>query len=573
MQDVLSIWRSPLDKVALAAAHDLSARQPQCTIVYGEDMSAITVYNYGFFVTNAIGNDPNLALTNMFNKMASPAALPFGTTGIGGTAFIPQGSFPVTAGYVSTPTPPFMPPDQSNVIGSGSGGKSDGAGAPDFFHFVISPPHTILAVPAYFFYCTGSHTSGGQCFRSLAFNWTETPNPDVCIFADVWNCRAEDCTFTDCPVAFEAQDLNCGLEACTVQYSSAYAGPNGGGPTGSTAYAAIVLAGPECYIHGPAEILQQAQNVSHPFPTNSCAISFQDGLEHGVVRDVHVNHFSYGITYAIASNTTINLCDITNVEFSNYITCVYMAPSGSSGVIYGQRFTACSFAIGDNSTSATSAVYIAQGQGVIDDVEFTACTAFQSLLHGYEVHTCTNLKIIGGTASGNGPSGGAGIAILGSGGKHYFGGVNLDSKYPQANAVRSQQYAFLCSGNPQYPILVDGCSMHGYTLGSPVSVTGTPTQLIIKNCTGYNDVNTSISSVVPTSATSAATASALGGGSINYYGPSLIIFTNGTSMSTFVANGISSSVPANAFVIYYVASPYDQVKFTGTIADFAWIGK
>lgn len=568
MEDLFSVWRSPLDKVALSAAKALCAKQPQCSVTYGEDFSALTIYSYGHYITTAAGNNPNTALTSMLSAMSSPASLPYGTTGIGGTAFIPQGGFPVT----SASPPAFSVPDQCNIVASGGGGGSDGMGASSFYHFVISPP-TGATAPTYFLYCSGSHTSGGQYFRDLAFNWEATSHPDICIYANTWSCRAINCTFTDSPVAFNAQSLQCGLEACTVQYSSGYAGPNGGGPGPATnAFAAVVLAGAQCYAIGPAVFLQQPQGSPGSAPTDTCCISFESGLEHAVVRDLHISDWSYGITYAISSLETISHCMITNVEISVYTTCIYMVPSSSAGTIYDQKYTDCVFYLTRNSTNDQSLVYIFGAGGTIDEIEFIGCTAYQGRLHGYEIHGVTHVKIIGGTSSGNGPTGGAGIAITGGGGPYVFQGVNLDASYPEADNVQSQQYAFLCSGSPTAPVLVDTCSMQGYS-ASPVSVTGTPTQLIITNCPGYNDLNTPISTTAPTSSTYAADASSLGGTSINYYGPSLVIFTNGSNPINFTTNGVLSSIPANAVVVYYVASPYDHIKFSAAPAQFSWLGK
>ncbi len=517
MEDVLSVWRSPLDKVALAAAKALCAGQPRCS-TYGEDFSAVTIYNYGHYITTASGNNPNTALTNMLNAMTAPTSLPYGTTGVGGTAFIPQGGFSVTSGYEGGSPPPFAVPDQCNIVASGGGGATDGMHAPSFYHFVISPPTGATAV-TYFLYCSGSHTSGGQYFRDLAFDWGTTSFPDTCIYANTWNCRAINCTFTDCPAAFNAQGLSCGLEASTVQYSKNYAGPDGAGPgPASGAFAAVVLAGSQCYAVGPAEFIQQPQVPPGTGPTDTCCISFESSLEHGVVRDLHISDWSYGITYAIAS-TLISDCMVTNVEFSVYVTCVYMVPSSSNGTIYGQKYTDCVFWLAQNSENVAPLIYCFGASGTIDDIQFTGCTLFQSKSHGYEFHGVSNVKVIGGTSSGNGPSGGAGIAITGGGGPFLFKAVNLDASYPEATNVQSQQYAFFCSGSPTRPVLVDGCSMQNYTLGSPVSVTGTPTELIITNCPGYNDLNTAVSTVPPMHGIYAAEASILASGSINYYGP------------------------------------------------------
>ena len=47
MSEILSLWRSPLDRVAVKEAEVLRGRQPSCTIGYGEDFSAMTEIEYG----------------------------------------------------------------------------------------------------------------------------------------------------------------------------------------------------------------------------------------------------------------------------------------------------------------------------------------------------------------------------------------------------------------------------------------------------------------------------------------------------------------------------------------------
>jgi len=567
--EILSLWRSPLDKVALSEAQALSDRQPRGS-TFGEDFSPLTIYNYGYYVTNATGHDPNTALTNMFQAMSSPASLPYSIpAGVGGTAFIPQGSFQVTASSSG-----FSVPDQCNVIGSGGGGPSTGGGASNFFHFIVSPPAGETA-PSTFLNCDFAHTCGGKFFRNLAFEWGTTTYADICISTasgNAWNTRAINCTFTNCPVAFNASGLSCGMEQCTVQYNT---GPAGNGPTGSGAFASVVLGGSQCYIAGPGEYLQPTQaGITPPStnpPTDTCCISFQSGLEHGIVSDLHISHFSYGITYGINSHNTIFHCVITNVEFSVFNTCVYMQPSDSHGTIYDQKYIGCVFSLENDSTQTSSLVYVSAIGGSVNDVQFVGCTTYQGLGHGYEFKSGSNIQIVGGTSSGNGPSGGAGIAITGNASPCTFIGVNLDASYPDASNVQSQNYAFVCSGNPTKAVLLDGCPMLGYST-SPVSITGSPADLIITNCPGYNDLNTVIAPTAPLSTVTAASASLITGGT-NYYGPSLLIFTNGASPVTFTMNSVASTVPANAFVVMYLPSPNDEFLFSSAPAHFTWLGK
>lgn len=47
MTEILSLWRSALDRVALSAADRLCDRQPRCSINYETDFHATTIYNFG----------------------------------------------------------------------------------------------------------------------------------------------------------------------------------------------------------------------------------------------------------------------------------------------------------------------------------------------------------------------------------------------------------------------------------------------------------------------------------------------------------------------------------------------
>jgi len=155
VSDVLSLWRSPLDKVALARAEALSHRQPRCsTIGYDEDFSAMTIYNFGHYVSGMIA--PDGALAAMLSAMS-----PSSQGNPGGLAFIPQQTFSVNSQVGG-----FSVPDQSNIVGSGGGGTATSGGTP-FFHFVITP--TAESATTFFNCSASSYTSGGIYFRSLAF--------------------------------------------------------------------------------------------------------------------------------------------------------------------------------------------------------------------------------------------------------------------------------------------------------------------------------------------------------------------------------------------------------------------
>ncbi|MGA2761470.1 MAG: hypothetical protein ABSF08_14265, partial [Candidatus Cybelea sp.] len=273
MPEILSIWRSPLDKVALSEARALQERQPVCTIVYDEDFSQITAYNYLAYGAQNFGGDSGTlnedALYGMFYAMSNA---PYG---VGGQAFIEQYNFPITTPYHVT-SAPYMAPNNAEIIGMGTGGQS----GPTFFHFSISGTGTNLA----FIECSGAHTSGGTIFRNLAFEWlggVELTGSETCILANTWNVRAVKCNFVNCPIAFAAQGLNCGMEQCVVQY---YNGPPGGS-TLATELPLVILSGEQTFVIGPGDF--QQTSILSEGPAGITAISIQNA-EHFIISNIHL---------------------------------------------------------------------------------------------------------------------------------------------------------------------------------------------------------------------------------------------------------------------------------------------
>lgn len=270
MTEILSLWRSPLDLVALSEANALRDRQHRCSIDFATDFSAMTIYNYGAYAPTP-GMNPaqnSTALANMF------AAMHAATPTFGGAAFIEQANFPIDASAAG-----FTVPDQCNVIGAGGGGSDTGA---HFYHFSINNSGNQT-----FFNCaagSGGYTSGGKYFRGLAFFWVDSSSVgDTCIYAATWNCRAIDCTFTNCPVAFNAQGQSCVLKGCTIDYAS---GPNDA--------IAVVIAGSNCGVLGPSELRQFAQ--SNPgAPTGCTCISIQGPADHTIIADAHISDWNVGM--------------------------------------------------------------------------------------------------------------------------------------------------------------------------------------------------------------------------------------------------------------------------------------
>jgi hypothetical protein len=556
MTDFLSLWRSPLDQVALAEATSLCNRQPHCSIGYGEDFTAMTIYNFGQYVSLPVS--PSTALANMFLAMSNASP-------VGGRAFIPQQSFPVNASSSG-----FTVPDQCDVDGSGGGGTLDSAMGSSFFHFVITP--TGGASDSWLFNCVdptgGGHTSGGMYFRSLAFEWGETSQQgDTCIRADVSNVRAINCTFTNCPIAFDAKNLSCTLEQCTIDYDvSATQGPNN--------TKAVILAGPQDGVIGPGRF---AQTSPASGGATGCTCISIESAEHPLVSGMQILEWTTGVDFSQQDNT--RFAHITNCEIACWQIAVNIQlKAAASNTVAGIKVTSCALTKTEDSSDVDPIVRIdpnGNSNLLLNDIALIDCTVYNmaeapllSNQHGLLIAGGSNIKIIGGTYSNNGSDGGAGIAITGACQDVQIIGANLQPTYPGAPNVNNQKYALLVSSSPTGAVVVSGCDMTGYS-GSPVSVTATQTKLLITDCPGYNDQNTSIQSTPPTSILGAS-ASSPGTGGTPYFGPSLIIWS-GTL--TVTLHAFTQTITSN-FGIVFLPSPYDSIYFSGGApTHFSWIGK
>jgi hypothetical protein len=175
-----------------------------------------TVYNAVDFGTPALStsgspSDNTAALGSLFASI--PVVSP--TTSGGGFIRVPQYTYAVLA---STATSPLIVPDQVILQGLGTGGQAKGN---QFFHFSISDGDG--GGPYTFFTCSDAtnHTSGGTIFRNLAFQWNAPGDPgDTCLEFDLWNNIAQECTFTDCPVAIKLLHLQQSAKQCSINYGN-----------------------------------------------------------------------------------------------------------------------------------------------------------------------------------------------------------------------------------------------------------------------------------------------------------------------------------------------------------------
>ncbi len=359
--------------------------------------------------------------------------------------------------------------------------------------------------------------------------------------------------------------LACTMEQCTIQYLQ--------GPNTATA---VILGAPQCSVIGPGEFVQASQSSGGP--SGCTCIAVQGPSEHAVICDMYIYEWTWGVDFSQPStHEGAQYTHITNCEIICWQTALNLRPpAGTTSTTAGIKVAGCVLAKASDSNDAHAIVFIdlngAPSNTQLNDISLLDCTVFSmaptaALQYGLQITGGSNIKIIGGTYSNNGSSGGAGIAITGPCTDVQIIGANLQPSYPSSPNVHAQQYALLIASSAVVPgpILVSGCDMTGYS-ASPVSVAGTPTELLISSCPGYNDRNTALiaTSAMLTSGINAATLST------PYFGPSVFTFSNSTPLSVQVFGQTLTM----SFGVIFLPSPYDSIRFTTTApATFTWIGK
>jgi hypothetical protein len=550
-------------------------------LVYNSDLSPLGIYNYGNFggISSATAAANSTAMTNMLAAMQTLN----GGLG-GGAAFINSGSYNINCGPYYIPTQTTMSA-VGLAIGQGNSGNIQGT-------FYVQNNGTLFKTNPQSIGFGGTTISNvsvsfagmaGQSAGNVAFDCSHSSN-----------VRFYQCMFQNCPTAVmtDNRSNNVGLTNCTINYTN---GPNNGtggwvtpgtGLGTGTGFAALVFTSVNCYVSGPGELAQKP--LSTGGPTGCICIAITQSSEHTSIQNSHLSDWDVGISYAVAtgSGNGVKYSHVGNLEMNVWTCGVFMVPWSSTGTIFGEKYSNCSIFQSQSSTvTNNSLIYIdpltiGGSNNNIEDIEFSDCTVFSSAgggngLYALNIHGGNNIRVTGGCYSNMSPTGGAGIAITGACGYVQITNVNLNPRLANAANPQNQQYALLVSGSPVQPIIVDNCMMNNYS-GPPVSVTGTPSELRITNCPGYNDQNTVISTVAPSTAllsTGAQTAATLGGGAINYYGPSMVTGVGNAAGSTLHISGTAYALPASQFFCFPLPNPSDQWWISAAPINFTWLGK
>jgi hypothetical protein len=388
-----------------------------------------TVYNAVDFGVTASGSDTSnsAALTALFTAMATatfPALL-------GGTATIPQYNFPVAALSLG-------PPINSIFQSLGTGGQK---GIYTAFHFSISDPEEASS-PSIFLLCDNSdHTPGGIIFRNVAFQWVEPAYAgDTCLYFNVWNNVAQECTFTDCPRAINFQGLQQSAKQCSINY--------GVNITTPTAISAIILGGNQCEVSGPSEMNGGLTSGTAPVPIGNAFMYICGGpsnCDHSTLRNLHIYQWNYGVDYSDVNSTGISGgCQNTVIDGCHmeiFKTCVNMKAVSSDTVVFNQTIVNCTLEKGQDSMDGSPIVFIDSNGGLAtnigpitlsnnlifsnvtydpDDPTHPHYGEAQDGQYGVQIGTCADVSIVGGRISqmgGNNPTepttGSANICISG----------------------------------------------------------------------------------------------------------------------------------------------------------------
>jgi hypothetical protein len=293
-----------------------------------------------------------------------------------------------------------------------------------------------------------------------------------------------------------------------------------------------------------------------------------EGADHALIADLQIYEWTLGVDFSKAAGASS--CEILNCEIESWQTALNVALPSSGSTTAGIKVTSCTLAKASDSNNSSPIVNIDAGEGTLSDVTLLECTVFNMAGEipgqcGLVIGKGTNIKVIGGTYSNNGPSGGAGIAITSTASNIQIIGANLQPSYPNAVTPANQQYALSITGNPTN-VLVSACDMTGYTSGVPVNVAAGLASLRITNCAGYNTVNTLLVAT-PMQLTTSVSASVTAN---PYYGPSVIFYAS-TIPVTLHLFGQAFTATYGVFFLPYA---YESFHFNAVPnIFFTWIGK
>lgn len=258
----------------------------------------------------------------------------------------------------------------------------------------------------------------------------------------------------------------------------------------------------------------------------------------------------------------------SNVHCESGVYGVYIVPSSSSEKIYQVFFNNCEFFRTQFSTSLTAGVYIDTNHGVnknVSDIFFNNCMCHDWLGPGIQINSGQDIVITGGrygsNATGSGMSTSGGIAVSGGAERVSIIGADCSGQIPSYNSQPPgsslQPYGISVTG-AVVSMQIRGCNLTNSGTGPLyVPTSGTPLDLRVTDCVGYNDIATPVTSTAPASGLT------FNGASYYYYGPVAFYVWGGTGTlvtidghtTPFVSGGFTLGLGETAVITYNILLP------------------
>ena len=492
------------------------------------------------------GGDP------VVNTAALQAAIRGAAAAGGGRVFIPAAVYPVLGtitvpatqdGTTSTPA--------VGIVIEGSSGSTQLA------QQATTTTNT--------FSLTGDNDEKGVVFRNLRISYA---TPQMCpgswaVYSTLQDVICEDCYFEDCPGAMYMGGLRNGLASCTI-FFDVDDHPNTEGQT------MVYMAGPDdfvdlCYIY--------QKTVHGGGPIECVGIQVASASEPRVT-DTNIVDFDYGIQVTGSSTNLIHGL-FSNLACECNVTAVLIQPGGPDANIYELFFVNCIFERTRYSVSATPGIYVdvyraggaAGDPDTVSDIGFANCMSHDWAGPAMQIGSGQDIIVTGGrygqSATDDSMATSGAIAVTGTALRVTVVGADCSAQIPaymsQPSPMNPQPYSLSVTGVVTQ-MQVRSCNLSGNAHGA-LYVSPHGADLRVSDCDDYNDQNTPVAALPPTLIPQNAA-------SLGYYGPSLITFSNPTTIVVTL-----SSVTYSMGFCCIPLQPTDEVQFSATPTKFTWLGK
>lgn len=465
----------------------------------------------------------------------------------GGKVCIPAGVYPingVSAQTIIVPGSVGTGPTYVGLVIEGCGGSTQLA----------------QQANADLFNITDANNERGVRFRDLRITYGGAKNSMIyhAIYATTDDVICEGCYFENWPMAFYMGGPHNGIITSTIYYN--------GQPGNETTFVPTMIDMEkaddfvdDCYFH------QMPVNMGGPA---GCVCVLVGGASEPRISNTNINDFDKGLIITGGTTPVHGFFGALACECND--SAVIIEPNGNNALIYQLFFDGCVFERTSASTSSSAGVLIktagaAYNQNV-SDIFFSNCMSHDWGGPGIQIDGGQDIVVTGGRFGSNAtdPSmmQSGGIAVTGPAvrvtivGADFYG---LIPPYPAQPNTTVQPYGISVTGTV-VGMQVRSCNLSSNHTG-PLYVNPNDADLRVTDCVGYNDLNTTVSTIVPTLVPQHSA-------NLGYYGPSLVTFSNATSL---VVTILTTTYNMTFGTIPLLSG--DAIKFSGTPSVFKWTGK